>query len=68
MSCLEMLPSGLKTSMEHESTGGQDIICRYLLSLKAYLSLKKVNVFTVRVLPNLPFIFVLKWKTKTYKK
>lgn len=43
-----MMPSGLKNSMKHEGTGDQDILCRYLLSLKAYLSLKKVNLFTVR--------------------
>lgn len=43
-----MVPSGLKNSMKHGGTGGQDILCRYLLSLKAYVSLKKVNLFTVK--------------------
>lgn len=48
MDCLEMVPSGLKNSMKPEGTGGQDILHRYLLSLKAYVSLKKVNLFAVR--------------------
>lgn len=31
---LQMVPTnGLKTSMKHGGTGGQDILCRYLLSL-----------------------------------
>lgn len=48
MCCLQMVPSGLKNSMKHGGTGGQDILCRHLLSLKAYVSLKKVNLFTVK--------------------
>lgn len=43
-----MVPSGLKNSMKHGDTGGQDILHRHLLSLKAYVSLKKVNLFTVK--------------------
>lgn len=45
-----MVPSGLKSSMKHEGTGGgQDILQSNLLPLKAYLSLNNADLFTVKV-------------------
>lgn len=61
-----MMPSGLKSIMKLEGPRGQDILWSYLLPLKAYLSLHKLNFFTVLLTSS--FLFASKVEESNIQK